>query len=131
MRRAAARLCATVLASVVAIGGVSAIDPEFAFAQECVGVDERLNTDFSDVHHLVMIDSCKALELVDAYGNVKDTAGLAAMLGAKWWPVGVSSAALFGWAWNNQAQVRGAARAGQGVEFVSANGVIMRARPQR
>jgi len=126
----AGRLCTTALATAFMIGGASFIAPQTAAAQQCVGVNERLNTDVSDVHHLTKIDSCKAEELMDAYGDVKDAAGLAALLGAKWWPVGTASAVFFGWAWNNQAQVRGAARAGQGVEFVDANGVIMRARPQ-
>jgi hypothetical protein len=95
-----------------------------------VGINERVNTDFSDVHHLTKIDSCKAEELMDAYGDVKDAAGLAALLGARWWPVGTASAVFYAWSWNNQALVREAARAGRGVEFVDANGVIRQARPE-
>jgi hypothetical protein len=125
-----ARLCAAVLASVVMVGGASVIDPQLASAQECVGDNERVNLDYNDVSYLVKIDSCKAQELVDTYGDVKDAAGLAGALGAKWWPVGTASGVLFAWAWNNQAQVRGAAAAGRGVEFVMAHGVVVDARPQ-
>lgn len=112
------------------VGGASLIDPQVAFAQQCVGRTERVNLDYNDVSYAVKVDSCKAQQLVDAYGNVKDEAGLAGLLGARWWPVGVASGVFFAWAWNNQAQVKGAAAAGRGVEFIQAHGVIVEARPQ-
>ena len=130
-RDTAVRLCAAALASAILVGGASFIAPQTAFAQECVGANERVALDFSDVHYLIKIDSCKAEELMDAYGDVKDAAGLAALLVARWWPVGTSSAIFYAWAWNNQAKVRDAARAGQGVEFDQAMGVVVNARPQR
>lgn len=130
-RDTAVRLRAAALASAIMIGGASFLAPQTAFAQQCVGDTEKVSLDFSDVHHLVKIDSCKAEELVDAYGNVKDEAGLVAMLGARWWPVGVASGVLFAWAWNNQAEVKRAAAAGRGVEFDETMGIVMNARPQR
>jgi hypothetical protein len=131
LRRTAARSCIAFLATVIVVGGASFIDPHPAFAQQCVGRNERVNLDYNDVGYSVKIDSCKAQELVDAYGDVKDAAGLAGALGAKWWPVGAASGVLFAWAWNNQAQVKGAAAAGRGVEFDMMHGVVMNAGPQR
>jgi hypothetical protein len=130
LRGTAARLCAALLASAIMIGSASLIDPQLAFAQSCAGRNERVNIDYVDVARAVKIDSCKAQQLVDTYGDVKDAAGLAGALGAKWWPVGTASGVLFAWAWNNQAQVRGAAAAGRGVEFLELHGIITEARPQ-
>jgi hypothetical protein len=92
--------------------------------------NERVALDLNDVSHLVRLDSCKAQELVDAYGNVKDASGLAGALGAQWWPVGTAGGVLVGWARHNQAQVKGAAAAGRGAEFLLVNGVVMQAHPQ-
>jgi hypothetical protein len=130
LRGTAVRLCAVFLASAIMVGGVSLIDSQFAFAQQCEGRTERVNLDYNDVTHAVKIDSCKAQQLVDAYGNVKDEAGLMGLLGARWWPIGAASGVLFGWAWNNQAKVKGAATAGRGVEFIESHGVVVTARPQ-
>jgi hypothetical protein len=129
-RGVTARLCATFAAAVIMVGGVALISPQLAFAQECVGRTERVNLDYNDVILAVKINSCKAQQLVDAYGNVKDEAGLMGLLGARWWPVGAASGVLFAWAWNNQSKVKGAASAGRGVEFIEAHGVIVTARPQ-
>jgi hypothetical protein len=130
IRGAAVRFCTAILASVILIGGASIIAPPPAFAQQCVGRTERVSIDYVDVAYAVKIDSCKAQELVDTYGDVKDAAGLAGALGAKWWPVGTASGILFAWAWNNQAKVKGAATAGRGVEFLELHGVVSQARPQ-
>jgi hypothetical protein len=130
LRGTAVRLCAAVLASAIMIGGATLIDPQLAFAQQCMGRNERVALDYSDVSYSIRMDSCKAQQLVDTYGDVKDAAGLTGALAAKWWPVGTVSGVFFGWAWNNQAQVRGAAAAGRGVEFLQLNGVIVQARPQ-
>ncbi|MGH8964557.1 MAG: hypothetical protein ACRDXB_04395, partial [Actinomycetes bacterium] len=85
---------------------------------------------YNNVSYLVRIDSCKAQELVDAFGQVKDAAGLSGALGAKWWPVGVAGGVLFAWAWHNQNMVKNAAAAGTGVEFVMAHGIVVTAEPQ-
>jgi hypothetical protein len=126
----AVRFCTALLASMILIGGASFAAPPPAFAQQCIGRTERVSIDYVDVAYAVKIDSCKAQELVDSYGDVKDAAGLAGALGAKWWPVGTASGILFAWAWNNQAQVKRAATGGRGVEFLELHGVISQARPQ-
>lgn len=131
LRRTATRFCVAILASTTLTAASSLIDPQLAFAQQCVGRTERISIDYVDVAYAVKVDSCKAQELVDAYGDVKDAAGLAGALGAKWWPIGTASGVFFAWAWNNQAQVRGAATAGRGVEFLELHGVVSQARPQR
>jgi hypothetical protein len=99
LRGIAVRLTATVLASATMIGGASLINPQIAFAEQCVGRNERVAEDFSDVQYSVNIDSCRAQKLVDAYGDAKDASGLAGALGAKWWPVGTASGVIFAWAW--------------------------------
>jgi hypothetical protein len=101
-----------------------------AFAAGCVGVNDRVAQDVSDVGYTIKVDSCKATELVDAYGDVKDAAGLAGALGARWWPVGTAGGVLFGWAWHNQAAVKRAATAGRGVQFDMQNGIVHLAEPQ-
>lgn len=130
VRCTAVRLCAVVLASAITIGSASLINPRLAFAEQCVGSNEKIWWDNRDVEHTVKIDSCKANELVDAYGDVKDAAGLTGALGAKWWPVGVASGIFFEWAWSNQAEIKSAAAAGRGVEFDDEYGIVRRARPQ-
>jgi hypothetical protein len=124
------RIVAIVLASGAMFGGASLVDPHPALAEQCVGSNGREAQDFSDVQYVTNIDSCKANELVDDYGRVKDASGLAGALGAKWWPVGTVTGAFFAWAWNNQEHIKGAAAAGRGVQFTQVNGIIMEASPQ-
>lgn len=125
------RILASVVISGVMFGGLSVAGPYVAFAEQCVGTNEREPLDNDGVSFSVKINSCKAQELVDAYGDAKDAAGLVGALGAKWWPVGIASGVFFGWSWQNQSQVKGAAAAGRGVEFLEVEGVIMQARAQR
>lgn len=72
----------------------------------------------------VKIDSCKTQELIDAYGKVKDGAGLTGLLGAKWWPAGVTAGVFFGWAWLNQDTLKDCASKGTGVKFTEINGIV-------
>lgn len=130
LRGAAARPCTAILAIAIVAGSASLLDPPAAFAEQCVGTTERINTDVMDVEHLVKLDSCKAQELVDAYGDAKDASGLVGALGARWWPVGVAGGVFFEWAWSNQAKVKRAAAAGRGVEFRDEHGIIQDAEPQ-
>lgn len=124
------RVTTMTLATGLLFGGIALTDPHPAFAQACVGENERVAQDFSDVGYTIKIDSCHAAALVDSYGDVKDAAGLAGALGAKWWPVGVASGIFFAWAWNNQAEIKSAAAAGRGVQFDQQNGIIHLAEPQ-
>ncbi|MGQ0577125.1 MAG: hypothetical protein ACT4RN_23420 [Pseudonocardia sp.] len=123
MRSFAYRRIATVVAlattaAVFGAGPVSAspasLNPvgPIAFAQQCIG--ENGTESFQIELAYIKIDSCRAQELVDSYGNAKDAAGLTGALGAKWWPVGVASGAFFAWAWLNQSQIKSAAAADSG-----------------
>lgn len=116
-------------ACLIATAGVSVGTAQSASAASCKGsnsrdlvvADPRTGGQTWDVK----VDSCKANQLVDAYGKAKDAAGLVGMLGAKWWPVGVTSGITFGWAWANQESVKSCASKGTGIKFKEVNGVVM------
>ena len=78
----------------------------------------------------VKVDSCKASELVDSYSKVKSSAGLASLLGAKWWPVGVTAGVFTAWAWANQETVKKCASNGTGISFKEASGIVVNCTPQ-
>lgn len=73
----------------------------------------------------VKINSCKAKDLVKAYDSAKNASGLAGMLGAKWWPVGVAGGAFYGWAWANQSAVEKCSKSGKGIQFTEYAGTVM------
>jgi hypothetical protein len=72
----------------------------------------------------VKVDSCKVQQLIDSYGQVKDAAGLAGLLGAGYWPVGVTGGLFYGWAWLNQGLIKDCANAGSGIKFREINGIV-------
>lgn len=68
--------------------------------------------------------------MVDAYGQVKDAAGLGGLLGAKWWPAGVTGGIFFAWAWSNQNAIKNCAANGSGIQFEKINGFVSGCSPQ-
>lgn len=99
-----------------------------AVAEECKGETktEVVSVDFitGGQTNEVKLDSCKVQNMIDGYGQVKDAAGLAGLLGSGYWPVGVSGGIFFGWAWNNQEKLKECAQDGNGVTFTEINGII-------
>lgn len=119
---------ATLLAGAVLAGGgaVAAVAPPADAA--CKGKNERelvsLATQTDTETYSVKVDSCRASKMVNDFGNAKDAAGLAGMLGAKWWPAGAASGVFFGWAWNNQSEIKGCESKHTGIKFKEINGMI-------
>lgn len=126
----ARRLLASALTVLLLAGGGILASTPSALAQECVGANDRVPLDQLLVSYSVKVDSCKVEELVGAYGQVMNAAGLAGLLGARWWPVGVGAGAFFGWAWENQNRVRECAAAGSGIEFLETQGFVTGCSPQ-
>lgn len=120
----ARRLLASALTVLLLAGGGVLTSISSALAQQCVGVNERVPLDQMLVTYSVKVDSCKVEELVGAYGQVMNASGLAGLLGARWWPVGVGAGVFFGWAWDNQNRVRECAAAGSGIEFIETQGFV-------
>ena len=122
-RRFAAAIVATALVSAILIG-----TPAAAFAGPCRGNNSRtlVTFDYSTGVTVedIRIDSCKVKTLISKYGVVKDAAGLAGLLGARFWPVGVTAGVFFGWAWNNQSQLIGCSRSGKGIRLRQWAGII-------
>jgi len=122
-RRFAAAIVATALVSAILIG-----TPAAAVAGPCRGNNSRtlVTFDYSTGVTVedIRIDSCKVKTLISKYGVVKDAAGLAGLLGARFWPVGVTAGVVFGWAWNNQSQLIGCSRSGKGVRLRQWAGII-------
>lgn len=79
------------------VAGISAAPAQAACSGEnsrdAVSVDPMTGGEIHDVK----VESCKAQQLIDGYGNVKGGAGLAGLLGAGWWPAGVTGGLFFGW----------------------------------
>lgn len=114
--------------SILATGLIGAGAASPAFAEECKGENSSKVTSVDFVTggqtEEIKVDSCKTQEMIDAYANVKDGAGLAGLLGARYWPAGVSAGVLFGWAWANQSAVKDCAKGGNGVSYTQINGIV-------
>ncbi|GAA3663383.1 hypothetical protein [Microbacterium marinilacus] len=126
---ASAALAVAVIAAPQAASAAETSTPQAATAAACNGVnkqewvlypDPNTGADVQDIY----IDSCKVDDLIAAYGNAKDAAGLAGALGAAWWPAGVASGVMFAWAWNNQSQLIGCGSADNGIRIRVATGII-------
>lgn len=122
-RRVPAAVAAGTLVATLLVG-----IPAVADAAPCLGNNSRtlVTFDYSTGVTVedIRIDSCKVKTLISKYGVVKDAAGLAGLLGARFWPVGVTSGIVFGWAWNNQSQLIGCSRSGKGVRLRQWAGII-------
>ncbi|MEU4014303.1 hypothetical protein AB0E56_03470 [Microbacterium sp. NPDC028030] len=116
------------MAAIALIAGLTVGSPTIAEAATCAGINSRtiVTFDYSTGVAVedIMIDSCKVKTLISKYGVVKDAAGLAGLLGAGFWPAGVTAGALFGWAWNNQSQLIGCSSGGRGVRLRQWAGLI-------
>lgn len=93
-------------------------------AHECGGYSCAFDYSTGVTVEDIRIDSCKVKTLISKYGVVKDAAGLAGLLGARFWPVGVTAGVVFGWAWNNQSQLIGCSRSGKGIRLRQWAGII-------
>ena len=114
--------------SLLATGLIGAGVASPAFAEECKGENSSEITSVDAMNggqtEEIKVDSCKTQEMIDAYANVKDAAGLAGLLGSKYWPVGVSGGVLLGWAWANQNALKDCAKDGNGVTYTQINGIV-------
>lgn len=102
--------------------------PSTAEAASCRGINSRtiLTFDYSTGVTVedIMIDSCKVKSIISKYGVAKDAAGLVGLLGAGFWPAGVTAGVVFGWAWNNQSQLIGCSSGGKGIRLRQWAGMI-------
>lgn len=118
MRKKALAALAT---AAILIGGI--VGPvEAASAATCNGVNKHVWVSYPDPNtgvgvEDVYLDSCKVKNLRDKFGSAKDAISLGALLGASFWPIGVTGGVLFAWAWNNQAQLTGCSQNNKGVRI--------------
>ena len=133
MRLLKSKISAVLAVSLAFSAGTLASSPMTAEAackgdnkREFVSADPRSGAELWNVK----VDSCKASELVDSYSKVKSSAGLASLLGAKWWPVGVTAGVFTAWAWANQETVKKCASSGTGISFKEASGIVVNCTPQ-
>lgn len=118
---------AFVASGALAAGVVSTV-PMAAQAEECVGESGRNQITYDTAE--VMMDSCQARDLVNAYGDVQDAIGLGGLIGAKYPAASWLAAPFYGWAWNNKAKVRDCEVAHTGVTYTEINGIITSCSPQ-
>jgi hypothetical protein len=122
------KLSAALIAVALAISQGVGI-PQAAQAATCKGNNSRVLVTFDYTTGVTVedtsIDSCKVKTLIAKYGTVKDAAGLAGLLGARFWPVGATAGVLFAWAWNNQSQLIGCSKSGKGVRVRQWAGIVV------
>ncbi|WP_448389794.1 hypothetical protein [Microbacterium aurum] len=118
------------LAAVAILAGGLAGPAQAATAATCKGVNKHEWVMYPDPNtgasmEDTYLDSCKVKSLRDKYGQAKDAAGLAALLGSRWWPVGVTAGVMYAWAWNNQTQLNGCSKNNTGVRIRQWNGLVI------
>lgn len=127
-KRLSLKVSGLLLAVFLAMSGSAAVSAS-ADAAACKGKTshEIVSIDYmtGSTYEVTYLNSCKARSLVNAYNNAQSAAGLAGALGSKWWPVGVVSGIVTGWAWHNGAKLKSCAAKGTGIKFNQGLGIVL------
>lgn len=122
----------------LAVGSFSAALPAAApaYANDCQGVNSREAYGGGgggmapQEQFKVKMDSCHTAQLIEGFGTVKDATNFGALVGSKWWEVGVAAAPFYAWAWSNQESLKACAANGTGVSFKEINTLVVGCEPQ-
>ena len=110
------------------------LSPLTADAQACKGVTERTHvaSDFDNKMHWyeTKLNSCDTEKTLEQLHHASGAAALGGLIGIAVPPIGMASAAVGVWAWQNQDAFRDCAEHGTGVSFKEVNGAIVDCCPQ-
>ena len=126
--RLSLKVSGLLFATLLAISG-SASAAVSADAATCKGKTSHqiVSIDYmtGSTYEVTYLNSCKARSLVNAYDNAQSAAGLVGALGSRWWPVGVVSEIVTGWAWHNGAKLKSCTAKGTRIKFSQGLGIVL------